>query len=75
MLVLKIAESVQFDLKTIEAATSNFSASNKLGQGGFGEVYKVTSFSSFVEKQWNDDALFVSRINGFNKIPLLFKHF
>ncbi|KAH0894544.1 hypothetical protein HID58_056973, partial [Brassica napus] len=33
-------ESVQFDLKTIEAATSNFSASNKLGQGGFGEVYK-----------------------------------
>ncbi|WZZ09401.1 hypothetical protein YC2023_095322 [Brassica napus] len=40
MLVFKIAESVQFDLKTIEAATSNFSASNKLGQGGFGEVYK-----------------------------------
>ncbi|KAF2581345.1 hypothetical protein F2Q68_00006390 [Brassica cretica] len=40
MLVLQIAESVQFDLKTIEAATSNFSASNKLGQGGFGEVYK-----------------------------------
>ncbi|KAJ0247212.1 Cysteine-rich receptor-like protein kinase 17 [Hirschfeldia incana] len=33
-------ESVQFDLKTIEAATRNFSASNKLGQGGFGEVYK-----------------------------------
>ncbi|XP_048633860.1 cysteine-rich receptor-like protein kinase 18 isoform X5 [Brassica napus] len=33
-------ESVQFDLKTIEAATSNFSERNKLGQGGFGEVYK-----------------------------------
>jgi len=35
------AESVQFDLKTIESATSNFSERNKLGKGGFGEVYKV----------------------------------
>ncbi|ESQ55010.1 hypothetical protein EUTSA_v10024598mg [Eutrema salsugineum] len=34
------SESVQFDLKTIEVATSNFSESNKLGEGGFGEVYK-----------------------------------
>ncbi|CAN8230931.1 unnamed protein product [Cochlearia groenlandica] len=33
-------ESVQFDLKTIESATSNFSERNKLGEGGFGEVYK-----------------------------------
>ncbi|XP_056854953.1 cysteine-rich receptor-like protein kinase 17 isoform X2 [Raphanus sativus] len=33
-------ESVQFDFKTIEAATSNFSEANKLGAGGFGEVYK-----------------------------------
>ncbi|CAA7037147.1 unnamed protein product [Microthlaspi erraticum] len=34
------AESIQFDLKTIEVATSNFSERNKLGKGGFGEVYK-----------------------------------
>ena len=34
-------ESLQWDLATIEAATNNFSLSNKLGQGGFGEVYKV----------------------------------
>uniref|UniRef100_A0ABL6UV73 Protein kinase domain-containing protein n=1 Tax=Cannabis sativa TaxID=3483 RepID=A0ABL6UV73_CANSA len=31
-------ESLQFDLATIEAATNKFSA--KLGEGGFGEVYK-----------------------------------
>ncbi|XP_047336089.1 G-type lectin S-receptor-like serine/threonine-protein kinase At1g11410 [Impatiens glandulifera] len=29
-----------FDLSTIVAATNNFSISNKLGQGGFGPVYK-----------------------------------
>ena len=41
LLVLNEAESVQFGFKTIEAATSNFSEVNKLGAGGFGEVYKV----------------------------------
>ncbi|TKY59365.1 G-type lectin S-receptor serine/threonine-protein kinase [Spatholobus suberectus] len=29
-----------FDLSSIAAATDNFSAANKLGQGGFGSVYK-----------------------------------
>ncbi|KAK8675381.1 hypothetical protein V6N13_033448 [Hibiscus sabdariffa] len=29
-----------FDLSTIAAATNNFSSDNKLGQGGFGPVYK-----------------------------------
>ena len=30
-----------FDLSSIAAATDNFSPANKLGQGGFGSVYKV----------------------------------
>ena len=30
-----------FDLGTIASATDNFSINNKLGQGGFGPVYKV----------------------------------
>ncbi|KAG5413729.1 hypothetical protein IGI04_001296 [Brassica rapa subsp. trilocularis] len=34
--------SLQFEFKTIEAATSNFHSNNKLGHGGFGEVYKGT---------------------------------
>ncbi|XP_010455557.1 PREDICTED: putative cysteine-rich receptor-like protein kinase 31 [Camelina sativa] len=33
-------QSLQFDFATIEAATDKFSSNNKLGQGGFGEVYK-----------------------------------
>jgi hypothetical protein len=30
-----------FDLTTISKATNNFSIDNKLGEGGFGPVYKV----------------------------------
>ncbi|KAL6282135.1 hypothetical protein ACE6H2_013064 [Prunus campanulata] len=49
-------ESLQFDLHTIEAATENFSDQNKLGEGGFGEVYKVVilaykSHEYFVQKK------------------------
>jgi hypothetical protein len=35
-------ESLQLDFVTIKIATDNFSDANKLGQGGFGAVYKVT---------------------------------
>lgn len=34
-------ESLQYDLATLKSATSNFSDENKLGEGGFGSVYKV----------------------------------
>jgi hypothetical protein len=37
-------ESLQFDFGTIEAATNKFSADNKLGEGGFGEVFKVIRY-------------------------------
>lgn len=30
-----------FDLETVSAATDKFSFKNKIGQGGFGPVYKV----------------------------------
>lgn len=30
-----------FTLRQIKAATKNFEAENKLGEGGFGAVYKV----------------------------------
>lgn len=32
-----------FDLSTLQEATENFSEENKLGEGGFGTVYKVTN--------------------------------
>ncbi|XP_047154500.1 cysteine-rich receptor-like protein kinase 25 [Vigna umbellata] len=33
-------EGLQFALATIQVATNNFSLENKIGKGGFGEVYK-----------------------------------
>ncbi|KAK9265383.1 hypothetical protein L1049_007345 [Liquidambar formosana] len=41
------AESLQFDLSTVQAATNNFSEENKIGEGGFGGVYKAW-------KHWTD---------------------
>ena len=38
---ISTVESLQFDLATIEAATNNFSPDNKIGAGGFGDVFKV----------------------------------
>ena len=34
-------DSFNFDFDTIKVATNDFSDANKLGQGGFGAVYKV----------------------------------
>lgn len=38
---MTIVESLQFNFDIIQVATSDFSNSNKLGQGGFGIVYRV----------------------------------
>ncbi|XP_020092456.1 cysteine-rich receptor-like protein kinase 10 [Ananas comosus] len=37
---IKSAESLFIDLSTLRAATANFAEENKLGEGGFGAVYK-----------------------------------
>jgi len=38
---VKLQELLLFDFAKLAIATNNFHSSNKLGQGGFGPVYKV----------------------------------
>jgi len=45
-----------FDIVAIEAATKNFSRENKLGEGGFGPVYKVRIFYWLI---WFIDHVFI----------------
>ena len=40
-------DSPLFDFNVIETATNNFANENKLGEGGFGPVYKVLLFFPF----------------------------
>ncbi|ESW15178.1 hypothetical protein PHAVU_007G050600 [Phaseolus vulgaris] len=77
-------ESLQFDLATIEAATNRFSDENKIGQGGFGVVYKgvlpdgqeiavkrlsVTSLQGAVE--FRNEAALVAKLQHRNLVRLL----
>jgi hypothetical protein len=36
-----MVDSMMIDVSTLRAATDDFDESNKLGEGGFGAVYKV----------------------------------
>ncbi|KAI3743376.1 hypothetical protein L1987_61083 [Smallanthus sonchifolius] len=38
---IEAAEAFQYNFSTVKEATNDFSEENKLGQGGFGAVYKV----------------------------------
>ncbi|KAF8086799.1 hypothetical protein N665_0612s0019 [Sinapis alba] len=76
--------SSQYDFKTVEAATNKFSSSNKLGEGGFGEVYKGT-LSNGTEvavkrlskksgqgiREFKNEAVLVSKLQHRNLVRLL----
>jgi hypothetical protein len=38
---METVDSMMIDVSTLRAATGDFDESNKLGEGGFGSVYKV----------------------------------
>ncbi|KAF8085879.1 hypothetical protein N665_0643s0008 [Sinapis alba] len=77
-------ESVQFGFKTIEAATCNFSEANKLGAGGFGEVYKgilmngtevavkrLSKTSGQGEGEFKNEVVVVAKLQHRNLVRLL----
>ncbi|KAG2248860.1 hypothetical protein Bca52824_088488 [Brassica carinata] len=76
--------SLQFDFKAIEAATNNFHNINKLGHGGFGEVYKGTfpngteiavkrlsKTSGQGEREFKNEVLLVAKLQHRNLVRLL----
>ncbi|WZZ46878.1 hypothetical protein YC2023_043137 [Brassica napus] len=77
-------ESIQFDLSTIEAATNNFSERTKLGEGGFGEVYKgmlmngtevavkrLSKTSGQGEVEFKNEVIVVAKLQHRNLVRLL----
>ncbi|XP_028059300.1 cysteine-rich receptor-like protein kinase 10 isoform X3 [Camellia sinensis] len=78
------AESLQFDLGTIRDATDNFSAANKLGEGGFGPVYKgvllngleiavkkLSRNSRQGQEEFKNEVLLLARLRHKNLVRLL----
>ncbi|CAF2130881.1 BnaA03g45870D [Brassica napus] len=76
--------SLQFEFKAIEAATDKFSLSNKLGQGGFGQVYKGTFPSGIQvavkrlsktsgqgEREFENEVVVVAKLQHRNLVRLL----
>ncbi|XP_022716050.1 cysteine-rich receptor-like protein kinase 10 isoform X2 [Durio zibethinus] len=77
-------ESLQFDLGTIAAATNKFSDDNKLGEGGFGQVFKgilpsgqeiavkrLSRRSGQGEKEFKNEVAVVAKLQHRNLVRLL----
>ncbi|XP_020890047.1 LOW QUALITY PROTEIN: G-type lectin S-receptor-like serine/threonine-protein kinase At1g61500 [Arabidopsis lyrata subsp. lyrata] len=73
-----------FDMNTIQNATNNFSLSNKLGQGGFGSVYKgklqdgkeiavkrLSSSSGQGKEEFKNEILLISKLQHRNLVRVL----
>ncbi|XP_059283328.1 cysteine-rich receptor-like protein kinase 44 isoform X2 [Lycium ferocissimum] len=81
---ISTVESLQYDFSTIRAATDNFSNANKLGQGGFGPVYKgklqneqevavkrLSADSGQGDLEFKNEVLLVARLQHRNLVRLL----
>ncbi|XP_065877420.1 cysteine-rich receptor-like protein kinase 10 [Euphorbia lathyris] len=78
------AGSLQVNLNTIQVATNNFSRDNKLGEGGFGEVYKgllpngqeiavkkLSRGSSQGSEEFKNEVLLLAKLQHRNLVRLL----
>ncbi|KAL8267214.1 hypothetical protein R6Q59_004558 [Mikania micrantha] len=78
------AESLKYNFNMVRAATNNFSEDNKLGQGGFGAVYKgmladgreiavkrLARDSGQGEAEFKNEVLLVARLQHRNLVRLL----
>ncbi|CAA7047451.1 unnamed protein product [Microthlaspi erraticum] len=73
-----------FEMHTIQTATNNFSLSNKLGQGGFGSVYKgklqdgkeiavkrLSSSSGQGKEEFTNEIVLISKLQHKNLVRIL----
>ncbi|ONI02207.1 hypothetical protein PRUPE_6G183500 [Prunus persica] len=78
------AESLQFDLATIRVSTDDFSEANKLGEGGFGSVYRgrllngkdiavkrLSTNSGQGDLEFKNEVLLVAKLQHRNLVRLL----
>ncbi|XP_062110934.1 G-type lectin S-receptor-like serine/threonine-protein kinase RKS1 isoform X2 [Humulus lupulus] len=78
------SELTLFDLNTIAAATNNFSIDNKLGEGGFGSVYRgvfsdgkeiavkrLSKNSGQGNKEFKNEVLLISKLQHKNLVRVL----
>ncbi|GKD43328.1 kinase RLK-Pelle-DLSV family protein [Tanacetum coccineum] len=78
------AESLRYNFSLVKAATEDFSKNNKLGQGGFGAVYKgkledgqeiavkrLATDSSQGDKEFKNEVLLVAKLQHRNLVRLL----
>ncbi|CAB4314113.1 unnamed protein product [Prunus armeniaca] len=78
------AESLQFDFATIRVSTDDFSEANKLGQGGFGSVYRgrllngkdiavkrLSANSGQGDLEFKNEVLLVAKLQHRNLVRLL----
>ena len=49
---IRSVESLQFGFSIIKVATNDFSKANKLGQGGFGVVYKEIVYYNIMDDKY-----------------------
>lgn len=81
---MKRLESLEFNFSTLKIATNEFSNDNKLGQGGFGSVYKgvlpngqeiavkrLSGYSSQGEVEFKTEILLMAKLQHRNLVTLV----
>ncbi|XP_074270070.1 cysteine-rich receptor-like protein kinase 15 [Silene latifolia] len=82
--IIRNPEALQMDFDTIRVATGNFSLSNKLGQGGFGIVYKgrlsngqeiavkrLSKKAASGEEEFRNEAVLIAKLRHRNLVKFL----